>query len=225
MPTHTIASAVIKLWTLGAPWDLPTWQGITGAHNGLFPDNPALLPKGWTPEDASNIKSYFDQYRLKPTEDDKIAFSRQTKGSILPGRQKWRDWINALWGTSRIHEKILSVLNANNYHPLTLCEESSDGTMTWPTGGTWIPLCLDAVATELFGEECLDQHGRLPESLRAPTQALVLRTWTNLIKRLDRGQKRLGILEGEAIEAFDGNFHLRCRIIQQLTNCLFLCRS
>ncbi|KJA14356.1 hypothetical protein HYPSUDRAFT_208778 [Hypholoma sublateritium FD-334 SS-4] len=175
----------------------------THTINGLFPDDAALLPKGWTPQDAANIKSYFDQYRLQPTEDDKIAFARQTKGSALPGRKKWRDWISAVWRTSRIHERIISVLHTNNCHPLTLSAESANGTTTWPMGGTWIPLCLDAVASDLFGEDCLDQHGRLPESLRAPTQALVQRTWMNLTKRLDRGKKRLSILEQGAIQAFD----------------------
>lgn len=204
MPSHTIASAVIKLWTLGVPWDLANWQALTGVQNGLFPDNSALLPKGWTREDATDIKSYFDQYNRQPTEDDKISFTRQSKGSILPGRKRWREWINALWRTSRIHEKITFVLHANNCHPVTLFVESSDGTVTWPMGGTWIPLCLDAVASELFGEDCLDQHGRLPEPLRAPTQALVQRTWTNLNKRLDRGKNRLALLELEAIEAFEG---------------------
>lgn len=213
MPTHTVPSAVIKLWTLGVPWDYPAWQVATGVQHGLFPDNPALLPKGWTPEDASNVKSYFDQYRLQPTEDDKIAFARQTKGSALPGRKKWRDWISALWRTSRIHERIIAVLHANNCHPLTLAVESSNGTTSWPMGGTWIPLCLDAVASELFGEDCLDQHGRLPESLRAPTQALVQRTWTNLTKRLDRGKKRIATLEEEAIQAFDGESSSRCNVI------------
>lgn len=118
MPTHTIASTVIKLWTLGVPWDFPAWQVLTGAHNSLFPDNPALLLKGWTPEDAANIKSYFDQYCLQPTEDDKIAFASQTKGSALPGRKKWCNWVGTIWRASRIHERIISVLHANNCHPL-----------------------------------------------------------------------------------------------------------
>ena len=210
MPTHTIASAVVKLWTLGVPWGFPAWQTITGTHNGLFPDNPALLPRGWTPQDAANIKSYFDQYRLQPTEDDKITFARQTKGSSLPGRKKWRDWITAVWRIARIHEKITSVLHDNDCHPLTLFVKSADGTTSWPMGGTWIPLCLDAVAAYLFGEECLDQRGRLPEILRAPTQALVQRTWLNLTKRLDRDRKRIAALEQEAIQAFEGDSNSRC---------------
>ena len=201
MPTHTIASALVKLWTLGAPWDYPAWQTTSGTYHGLFPADPAHLPKGWTAEDAANVKSYFEQYRLQPTEDDKIAFARQTKGSVLPGRKTWRDWVSALWRTSRVHEKIIAVLNANNCHPLNLAAD----TVTWPMGGTWIPLCLDAVALELFGEECLDHHGRLPEAPRAPTQALIQRTWTNLTKRLDRSKKRLSILEEEAVQAFKGN--------------------
>lgn len=78
-------------------------------------------------------------------------------------------------------------------------------------GGTWIPLCLDAVVSDFFGEDCLDQHGRLPESLRAPTQALVQHTWINLTKRLDRSKKHLSTLE-EAIQALDGESNLRYNV-------------
>ena len=210
MPTHTVASALVKLWTLGAPWGYSGWQALTGTQHGLFPDDPALLPKGWTPEDAANIKSYFEQYRLQPTEDDKITFAKQTKGTALPGRKTWRDWVSTVWRTSRIHERVISVLHANNFHPLTLAADSPNGTTIWPMGGTWIPLCLDAIASDLFGESCLDHHGRLPEPLRAPTQALIQRTWTNLTKRLDRSRKRLSILEEEAVQAFNGDSYLRC---------------
>ncbi|KAF9470636.1 hypothetical protein BDN70DRAFT_901952, partial [Pholiota conissans] len=216
MPSHTIPSAVIKLWTLGIPWDYPVWQAATGVHHGLFPDDPQHLPKNWTPDDAQNIKSYFDQYRLKPTEDDKIAFSKQRKGSALPGRKKWRDWITSIWRTARVHERITAVLSANNCHPLNLVVDSIDSIESvesvepsvdsngWPAGSTWIPTCLDEIACELFGEECLDKSGRLPERFRAPTQALVQRTWNNLTKRLDRCKKRLPVLEKEAVEAFNG---------------------
>ncbi|KAF8951749.1 P-loop containing nucleoside triphosphate hydrolase protein, partial [Flammula alnicola] len=203
MPTHTIASAIIKLHTLGIPWDYPVWQAATGVKHGLFPEDPKLLPKGWTPEDASNIASYFDQYRAKPTEDEKIAFVSQRRGTALPGRKKWRDWINAIWRSAGIHDKIIAVIAANNCHPLSLSFEQTEDASSWPMGAIWLPVCLDAIAVELFGDECLDAMGRLPERFRAPTQALAQRTWTNLTKRLDRSKKRFAIYEQEALEAFN----------------------
>ncbi|KAF8956795.1 hypothetical protein BDZ97DRAFT_1763474 [Flammula alnicola] len=199
MPTHTIASAIIELHTLGIPWDYPVWQAATGVKHGLFPEDPKLLPKGWTPEDASNIASYFDQYRAKPTEDEKIAFVSQRRGTALPGREKWRDWINAIWRSAGIHDKIIAVIAANNCHPLEQTEDAS----SWPMGAIWLPVCLDAIAVELFGDECLDAMGCLPERFRAPTQALAQRTWSYLTERLDRSKKRFAIYEQEALEAFN----------------------
>lgn len=202
MPTHTIPSIVIKLWSLGFPWDTSVWQAITGVKHGLFPKDHKHLPKGWTPADARNIKSYFDQYMAKPTEESMIAFSSQRGGAALPGRKKWRDWINSIWNSAKIHERIIAVITANNCHPLTF---QTDDTTAWPLGATWLPLCLDAIGVDLFGEECLDNFGRLRENLRIPTQAMAQRTWTNLVKRLARCRKRSAIIEQEAMEAFDGN--------------------
>jgi hypothetical protein len=52
------ASALIKLFFLdGYPWSWPTWQKITGVYHGVFPTEDSLLPKGWTRQDALDIKS------------------------------------------------------------------------------------------------------------------------------------------------------------------------
>ena len=48
MPSHTAASALIKLYFLdGIPWKYPKWMEITGVKHGLFPSDDALLPPTW----------------------------------------------------------------------------------------------------------------------------------------------------------------------------------
>ena len=80
MPTHTAASALIKLFcTDGAPWSFSQWQAITGVTHGLMPLKDEHLPKGLTRSDIINIASYFAQYAAKPSEDDKIKFASKEK--------------------------------------------------------------------------------------------------------------------------------------------------
>lgn len=98
MPSHTIQSALVKLYNAdGAPWCWKTWKDITGVHDGIFPSDKALLPKGLAPKDVIDIQSYFNQYEAQPTEDAKIKFSAANKGNPMPGRNQWRDWVTAGW--------------------------------------------------------------------------------------------------------------------------------
>lgn len=207
MPSHTISSAVIKLFLLGVPWQYPTWQQTTSITHGLFPVNDAELPKGWSRVDCDNIRSYFNQYAQQPTEDDKIAFASRRNGSALPGRNKWKEWVTSRWKTWRIHDKITAILAANNIHPLSLAMKHNIGDgRGWPASTTYIPNVLDAIGLELFGEEALDEDGILPYELRLPVQALVQRTWSNLTRRIDRSRARFAALGEEATEAFTSMF-------------------
>lgn len=205
MPTHTVPSIVIKLWILGIPWTSAVWQAITGVKFGLFPEDPNNLPTGLTPDDSRNVKSYFDQFSARPTEESMIAFASQRGGAVLPGRKIWRDWINSIWKSAKIHNRITAAIAANNCHPLSLALVHADGEITWPMGSVWLPLCLDSIGIALFGREYLDPFGRLRHDLRIPTQALAQRTWMTLTKRLTRCKKRSSILEQEANEAFNGD--------------------
>ncbi|KAF8166505.1 hypothetical protein BJ912DRAFT_1067891 [Pholiota molesta] len=203
MPTPSNPFLVLKLYGLGYPWQFPVFQDLVNVKYGLFPDDPTLAPPGWTPDDLSNVKSFVDQTLAKGSEEERIAFVSQNRGAALPGRKIWKDWISRLWRTARIHERISAVLVAQDCHPLTLSLVQTEDAVTWPSGATWIPTCLDAIALELFGAEALSPKGRLAETYRPTVQAIVQRTWSYLTQRLERAQKRFAIYEQEAINAFN----------------------
>ena len=123
MPTHTNHSALTQMYlvTDGAPWAFDTWKEITGVFHGLFPPNDKHLPRGWNRQTANDISSYFDQYRAKVTEDQKIKFSSMKKDSqMVPGRKAWRDFVVKIWKDAKIHETIHKVLSDHNLHPYTI---------------------------------------------------------------------------------------------------------
>lgn len=215
MPTLTIAEAILQLTDMGVPWEFPVWQEGTGVYHGLNPVDPAQLPKGWTPEDAADINSFLSRYSALSSDSGKAHFLSNT-ANVLPGKKKWQTWINAVWRSSGFQNKIIEVFSARNCHPLTQSrvapKEKIDNPTSlrerriWPSGATWIPICLDDVAITLFGEDCLGELGYLPEAYRNPTQALAQRTWTGLTRRLENAQKRVFKLEIEAKKAFDGKY-------------------
>ncbi|KAF8808358.1 hypothetical protein BYT27DRAFT_7097080 [Phlegmacium glaucopus] len=203
MPSHTIPSALIKLfYSDGAPWNWPDWQAITAVRHGLFPTDDSLLPKGFTRRDVLDITSYFDQYNALPTEDDKIKFTSQRKGAQVPGRVKWRDWITAGWKSWKIHSRITDVLTEDGLHPLTIMINTNN-LDTWPPGDLYIPLIVDAVGRDLFGEPSFDTSGRLALPYRQLTQHLIQRTWINIHKQTNRNKNRLVTLEAAATKAFN----------------------
>jgi hypothetical protein len=209
MPSHTIQSALIKLYQLdAAPWKWQAWKDITGIHHGIFPEDDNLLPQGFTRPDVLAIKSYFDQYQAQPSEEAKIKFSAQTKGPHVVGRNKWREWITAGWKSWKIHSRITDVLTNESLHPLTIMLNSND-LETWPQGDTYLPLAVDAVAANLFGDESLDTSGRLSAPYRHITQLLVQRSWINIHRQTVRNKNRLGALEDAATRAFNGKGSLR----------------
>lgn len=98
MPSHTAASAFVKLFELnGAPWDWPAWQDRTGIRHGLFPTDDAKLPPGWTRKDATDVHSYFRAYNALSTETKKLQFATKTKGgSSHPGRDIWYSFVTSM---------------------------------------------------------------------------------------------------------------------------------
>jgi hypothetical protein len=204
MPSHTIPSALIKLFhTDGAPWNWPSWQEITGIHHGLFPTDDRRLPKGISRQDVKDLQSYFDQYRAQQSEDDKIKFASQNKGTIIPGRGKWREWVTACWRTWKINARITDILTTEGLHPISIMLNSND-VDTWPSADLYLPLAVDAVSQSLFGHEALEASGRLPMQYRHVTQHLIQRTWINLHKQNKRNKTRLVALEEAATKAFNG---------------------
>ena len=200
MPTQTIASALLKLYSLGI-WSLPTWQDLTGVVLDFDKPTACVLPKGWTTSDLVNVRSFYEQYRAKPTEDAKITFASSNRGTSLPARKKWQTWVTSMCKTAKIHEKIAACLAAANCHPADLDLESRNN-----GGPTYIPYCVDDIALQLLGAETLDENGRLLIRYRVPLQAIAQRTWYNLSRRLDRAQGRFDTLEGQVLAAFNGEY-------------------
>ena len=212
MPSHTIPSALIKLYhTNGAPWHWTNWKEITGIHHGIFPTDDALLPKGFTRRDVIEIQSYFDQYNAQPTEDAKIKFASLYKVQPVPGRIKWRDWVTAGWKDWRIHTKITDVLTTEALHPVIIMANNKNS--EWPQGETYLPLVVDAVAQHLFGDDSLDSSGRLAGPYRQTTQQLIQRSWINLHRQTKRNKTRLGSLEDATTRAFNGKGSFSCLLV------------
>lgn len=214
MPSHTVQSTLIKMFhNDGAPWNWTTWKNITGIHDGIFPTDDALLPKGITRQDTIDIKSYFDQYQAQPNEDAKIKFAGQNKGNPLPGRVKWREWVTTKWKEWKIHGIITDVLTREGLHPLNIMTIDVRGEMIWPNAETYIPLVVDPVAQNLFGDESFDQACRLSFQYRNVTQQLIQQVWGNIHKQTRRNKNRLGALEDAATRAFKGERSFICWLV------------
>ncbi|KAF9455565.1 P-loop containing nucleoside triphosphate hydrolase protein [Collybia nuda] len=212
MPSHTVHSALIQMHLDdGAPWVYPRWMEITGVTHGIFPDEDSPLPKGLTRQDLVYLRSYFDQYGKKVKEDDKIKFASATKNSAqVPGRRIWRQWVTDRWRDWKIHMRIISILKAENLHPISLAlsaQEPDAVEMTidtfWPPGKMYIPMAVDSVALELFGMEIQNSRGAIPPRARGIVQALIQRTWKVIHNQVDRSQGRIRKVEEEAIRAFE----------------------
>ncbi|TEB03945.1 hypothetical protein FA13DRAFT_1569793, partial [Coprinellus micaceus] len=199
MPSHTVHSALVKLWFAhaDAPWRFPAWQDITGVPNGLFPTDDAHLPKGWTRKTADDIASYFHQFQSKKSEDERIKFAglqRKVGNDTVPGRALWRKWITDNYSKRwDIHGRIARVLNDANVHPMQLMKATGDFD-DYPGATSYLPLALDAIARDLFGPESFDKANHLLRELREPTLMLAQRTWEQLRKAHVRDVGRLGKL-------------------------------
>ncbi|KAJ3548525.1 hypothetical protein NMY22_g1227 [Coprinellus aureogranulatus] len=200
MPTHTIHSALIKLFLAvdGSPWNFPGWQDITSVKYGLFPDDDSRLPHGWSRDKAKEIMKYFREYEQLRTEDDKIKFAgmqRRIGNDVIPGRALWRKWVTERYSRDwDIHGRIAEVIQEIELHPLQLMSACSDF-KNFPGAASYLPAALDSIAIALFGEDCLDQTGHLQRQLRDPTLILAQRTWEQLRRSHFRDVKRLSKLE------------------------------
>jgi hypothetical protein len=214
MPSHTIQSVFVTLHSIdGAPWCWQKWKDITGIQHGIFPLelDDAHLPKGLTRKDITDIRSYFIEYEAQPSEDAKIKFAA-SRGNPIPGRTKWRDWITTGWKIWKIHSRIIDVLTTEELHPLTImANNESNDFSRWPQGDLYIPLVVDAVARNLFGDDSLDSSGRLGAQFRLLIQHMVQRTWMNISKQTKRNKVRLDALEVAATKAFEGKGSFTCR--------------
>ncbi|KIK51761.1 hypothetical protein GYMLUDRAFT_251819 [Collybiopsis luxurians FD-317 M1] len=217
MPSHTAASALIKLFFTdthpsaisGHPWDWPAWQEITGVKHGLFPSDDKLLPKGLTREDASDIYSYFRAYNDLDTEDKKIKFAISSRGtSAIPGRKKWANWVGKNWDSWKIHAKIVECLHTHGIHPVTILIKEGSLDADWPSADMYLPKALETIAFALFGPEAFgdDNDGKehlLPTIFRRPLTIISQRSWDRIRRHISRDRNRLGDIEKAAIASFD----------------------
>ncbi|KAF8074473.1 P-loop containing nucleoside triphosphate hydrolase protein [Lyophyllum atratum] len=204
MPSHTGASALVKLYMLSyAPWSWPTWQEHTGVAHGLFPDDDKLLPRGWSRQNAINVQSYFKAYSLLPSEDKKIAFAVNSKGSSkYPGREFWNAWVNRRWDSWGIHTLIIKVLKEIELHPVDIIARDDD-LDNWPSADNYIPAVVDDVGMRLFGEEAFPSGSSvLSSSLRAAVRIIVQRTWNTLRLQVSTMKNRRNEIEATAKAAF-----------------------
>jgi len=214
MPTHTVSSALIKLYYAvpGAPWIYSAWKDITGVRHGLFPAEDDELPPGWTRKTANLVDSYFDQYSQVKTEDDKIKFAakRKKKNETDPveGRRLYNDWVvshySSIW---KVHNTITLAFKDSQIHPLQIMA-SNDDFSTFPASNSYLPYALDRVAFLLLGKEALDKSGHLLLPLRDPMLILLQRTWENSRKQTARNKNALVNLEQKAIATFEGKYIL-----------------
>ncbi|RXW14683.1 hypothetical protein EST38_g11168 [Candolleomyces aberdarensis] len=198
MPTHTSASALIKLYhSDGAPWSFPQWQTITGVTHGLMPPRNEHLPKELTRQDIIDIDSYFSQYAAKPTEDDKIKFASKAKKvgkDEIPGRGKWHGWVSKRFNKSwKVSTRIVKILASLGLHPEQIMDENDEATA--PNSSSYLPLALDSVARELFGPEALDTNGRLLSKLREPTMVFAQLTWRTEVRSIPTRKKKLETIQ------------------------------
>jgi hypothetical protein len=207
MPSHTAASALVKLYSLnGAPWSWPKWQEITRIHHGLFPDDDQHLPKGWTRKNARDVESYFHAYRLLSSEDKRIAFAVNTKGSSShPGREVWTAFVSNNWRLWGIHNLVVEELREWDVHPLSILVRENDVNAPWPTADVYLPMVLDTLALKLFGEEAFpDGASVLTTDLRKCLQIFVQRSWNTLRSQISGMKSRRNEIEASALSAFKG---------------------
>ncbi|RXW17371.1 hypothetical protein EST38_g8476 [Candolleomyces aberdarensis] len=148
----------------GAPWKWSRWKEITGVKHGLFPNDDAELPPGWTRDMARAIHSYFEAYRALPSEESKHAFSSgkdQTGDSS--GRAQWRSWVVQNWGRWKIQLKIHGAFEDSGclWHQIMV----ADGLAEFPKE---LPLndASDRIAYTLFGSDGLNMNGKTLYALR-----------------------------------------------------------
>lgn len=213
MPSHTAASALIKLYSFdGAPWQWPAWKERTGIFHGLFPEDDSHLPKGWTRKNAIDVQSYFRAYHLLPTEEKKHEFSSNAKGaSAYPGREFWNSFISRRWSTWNVHTAVIEELKDSGIHPLDILISENNVGAPWPAADTYLPIILDSLALKLFGEEAFPQRNLiLRPALREAFRSIPQRSWNTIRIQVQSMKKSPIEIETAALAAFKGKPTLCC---------------
>lgn len=205
MPSHTIPSALASLFVdgNGAPWNFSKWKELTGVQHGLFPPEDSQLPLGWTRSMSDSVQAYFSQFGNLTSEDARIKFASSRAGGVIPGRDAFRTWVTSNWSKWKIHSRITDVFSARDIHPITLYSKDPD-LRNKQVSSFFIPLVLDELGASLFGEDALDEDGRVPYALRLFLQQIAQRTWMVTTKQMARSKQKLAAYEAAARVAFEG---------------------
>ncbi|KAF8148486.1 hypothetical protein B0H34DRAFT_803012 [Crassisporium funariophilum] len=77
-----------------------------------------LLP-GWDWKTADCVQSYFDQYRKKKGQDQRVQFAAARKGSTkVPGCKLCRKIVTNLWKGRQVHSIMTAILTEEGLHPV-----------------------------------------------------------------------------------------------------------
>lgn len=214
-PCRLIPSLLLSLSSISPTRCFPTWKELTGVSHGLFPEDDAQLPNGWTRDMATQVSSYFDQYHKKKSETQKMKFAAYTRKigkDIVPGRAIFRTYVTERYSkTWNLHGIISGVLSDNDVHPTQLM--SAMGSFaTFPSSALYLPGVLDVIGLALYGPDSIDRTNHLRYELREATLILAQSTWANLNKAHNRDTKRLDKFETKVKDAFKGKHptHILC---------------
>lgn len=209
MPSHTVAGALVVSWSTSPPdasWSWPAWREITGVRHGLFPSDDAHLPRGISRVDANDIYQYFQSYSLLSSKTAKLAFANGSKGILRhPGQPKWSSFVTKGWPTWNIHGIIIKQMREHGIHPATLLQNENDlnnPRAVWPNLADYIPIILDDLGLELFGEEAFPNGlDILPVSMRQCLSPLVQRSWNTTRVQLSNLRKQCDKIQADANNA------------------------
>ncbi|KAF5362324.1 hypothetical protein D9756_002852 [Leucocoprinus leucothites] len=206
MPSHTAASALIKFYYLEGhpPWCWSKWQDRTGIRHGLFPEDDAKLPEGWSRQDANDVFSYFEAYNRLPTEDAKIKFATRTQGNTHhPGREIWLDFVKEQWAGWRVHDAVITELREWGCHPKSIVRRDRIPPGSWPDATAYISKILDTLAMRLFGDEAFVDGSEI--FAFEPRKALTIfaqRSWNNVRSQVGYMRNQESAKEQAAVTAF-----------------------
>jgi TATA-binding protein-associated factor len=201
MPSTPLSATLINLWQFEeAPWKWPKWQKLTGVHHGLFPLDDAHLPDGWTRQDATEIRSYFNRVLAIRSVEDRTKLHNSRAG-VIPGREKWKNWLKLVQRKWKLHTIVVEGFKETNVNPNDIYSVDPS---EWPDARSYIPLALASVGLTLFGSESLDAVGHLSSRLRPSVTAIAQLTWSMLRVQNKRANCKLSIVEALAVKAFEG---------------------
>ncbi|KAF5344632.1 hypothetical protein D9756_011234 [Leucocoprinus leucothites] len=209
MPSHTSASALIKLYHMdGAPWSWPTWQETTGMTHGLFPEDDNYLPKGWTRRNATDVASYFRAYNQLTREDQKIQFAKNNKKNThKPGRVAWNSFVSRNWNSWGIHNIVVAELHAWDVHPMSiLVRKNSVGVSApWPNAELYTVKIVDSLAMKLFGEDVFPDESDvlLDDEIRRCLMIIIQRSWNTIRCQVSALRNRADEIEEAAASAIE----------------------